>query len=80
MKTITSTRRNGLRPAGETASYVRHFGGEAQDGICSDRSIGRADVDSGRGDWRLRQRVTDMPMTVCVESAVGGSTTVALGA
>lgn len=71
--------RNGLRPAGDTAPWVRVFAGEAQDGACTGRYLGRARVDQGSGDWQLSHPRADMPSSVCVQSTAGGVTTAVAG-
>ncbi len=76
---FTLTGRNGIRPAGDTASSVRVWAGDLVDGDCEGRYLGRGRVDPGSGLWEVRSKVQEMPAKVCVESAGGGVTTQAVG-
>jgi hypothetical protein len=62
----------GVRPAGDTARWVRLYEGVEADGQCSGAYLGQAPVDSGSGRWTFRQALKQLPAQVCVQSAGGG--------
>lgn len=70
--------RNGLRPAGDTAGAVYIHEGGMADGACTGRLLGSTTVDRGNGEWIFRQTMGTVPDAVCVRSAGGGVTTVAM--
>lgn len=71
--------RNGLRPAGDTAPWVRVFAGDARGGTCTGRYLGRARVNQGSGAWQIRQPLASMPASVCVQSTAGGVKAIGTG-